>query len=171
MKNWWFWIVVLQKTFESPLESMEIKPVNPKGNQTWIFIGRTDAEAEVPILWPPHSKTRLIGKDPDAGKDWRQRRKGWQRMRWLDGISDSVHMSLSKLQKIVKDREAWCAVGHRITYSQNLDTERQHNGPSYLWFFCICDSSISVVTPQRKPLGFLHFWASSTCHRLNHSVP
>ena len=75
-ENWWFWTVVLEKTPESPLDRNEIKPVNPKGNQPWIFIGRTDAEAEAPILWPPDVKSWLIGKDPDAGKDWRQEEKG-----------------------------------------------------------------------------------------------
>ena len=75
-KNWCFWTVVLQKTLENPLDCKEIKPVNPKRNQSWIFIGRTDAEAEVPILWPPDAKNWLIGKYPDAGKDWRQEEKG-----------------------------------------------------------------------------------------------
>ena len=75
-KNWSFWTVVLEKTFESPLDFKEIQPVNPKGNQSWIFIGRTDAEAETPVLWPPDVKNWLIGKDPDAGKDWRQEEKG-----------------------------------------------------------------------------------------------
>ena len=72
LKNWCFWTVVLEKTLESPLDCRETQLVNPKGNQSWIFIGRTDAEAETPILWPPNSKNWLIGKDPDAGKDWRQ---------------------------------------------------------------------------------------------------
>ena len=76
LKNWCFWIVVLEKTLESPLDCKEIKPVNPTGNQSWIFIGRTDAEAEGPILWPPDAKNWLTGKDPDAGKDWRQEDKG-----------------------------------------------------------------------------------------------
>ena len=76
MKNWCFWIVVLEKTLESPLDSKEIKPVNPKGNQPWMFIGRTDAEAEDLILWPPDANSQLIGKDPDAGKDWGQEEKG-----------------------------------------------------------------------------------------------
>ena len=75
-KNWCFWTVVLEKTLESPLDCMEILPVHPKGNQSWIFIGRTDAENEVPTLWPPDAKNWLIGKDPDAGKDWRQEVKG-----------------------------------------------------------------------------------------------
>ena len=76
MKNWYFWTVVLEKTPESPLDGKEIKVVNPKGNQPWIFIGSTDVEAEAPILWPPDVKSLLIGKDPDAGKDWRQEEKG-----------------------------------------------------------------------------------------------
>ena len=90
---------------ESRLDSKETKPVNPKGNQPWIFIGSTDAKAEVPILWLPAVKSWLIGKDPDAGKDWEQK----HRVGWWDGITDSMDMRLSKLQQIVKDREAWHA--------------------------------------------------------------
>ena len=98
-----------------PLDS-KIKPVNPKENQLWIFIGRTDAEAEAPILWPPDAKIGLIGKDPDAGKDWRQEKRmtGWDE---LNGITDSMDMSLSKLQETVKDREAWHAEVHGLTNS------------------------------------------------------
>ena len=76
LKNWCFWTMVLEKTLESPLHCEKIQPVNPKGNQSWMFIGRTDVEAETPILWPPDVKNRLLGKDPDAGKDWRQEEKG-----------------------------------------------------------------------------------------------
>ena len=75
-KNWCFWTVVLEKTLESPLDCKEIQPVHPKGDQSWVFIGKTDAEAETPILWPPHAKSWLIGKDSDAGRDWGQEEKG-----------------------------------------------------------------------------------------------
>ena len=87
-KNWCFWILVLEKTLESPLDYKEIQAVHPKGNQSWIFIGRTDAEAETPILWPPDAMNWLLSKDPDAGKDWRREEKGmgWQSLRWLDGL-------------------------------------------------------------------------------------
>ena len=88
LQNWYFWTVVLEKTLESPLDSKEIKPVNPKGNQPWIFIGGTDAE--IPILWSPEAQSQLIGKDPDAGKDWGQKEKGVaedEMVRWYHWLS------------------------------------------------------------------------------------
>ena len=85
LKNWCFWTVVLGKTLESLLDCKEIQPVHPKGDQSWTVTGRIDNEAETPIFWPPDGKNWLIWEDPDAGNDWRQEERGWQRMRWLDG--------------------------------------------------------------------------------------
>ena len=118
MKNWCFWTVVLKKTLESPLDCKEIQPVHPKGDQSWVFIGKADAEAETPILWPPHAKSWLIGKDPDAGRDWGQEEKGtaedemavWHHR--LDGLS------VSKFRELVMNREAWSAVIHGVTKSR-----------------------------------------------------
>ena len=119
--------MVLQKTLESPLDSKEIKPVNPKGNQPWIFIGRTDAEAL--ILWPPDGKSQLIGKDPSAGKDWGQEEKGVTEDEMVDSISDSLDMNLSKLQEIVMDRELWHAAVRWVTESDI--TEWLNNNKNY----------------------------------------
>ena len=115
-KNWCFWVVVLEKIPKSPLDSKEIQQVHSKGNQSWILIGRTDAEAETPILWPPDAKSQFITLMP--GKIESRRRRGPQRMGWLDGIIDLMHMSLNKLWEMVKYREAWCAAVCVVTNSQ-----------------------------------------------------
>ena len=118
LKNWCFWTAVLEKTLESLLGSKETKSINPKWNQPWIFIGRADAEAEAPILWSPDVKSRPIGKDPDAGKDWRQEEKevtkdeivGWRH--WLNRYKSE------QIWEMVKDREAWCAAVHGAAKNQ-----------------------------------------------------
>ena len=145
-KNWWFWTVVLEKTLESPLNCKEIQPVNPKGNQSWIFIGRTDAEAETPILWSPDVKTWLIWKDPDAGKDWRQEEKGttedemvgWHR--WLDGRESEWTPGVGDGQGGLACCGSW---GRRES-----DTTEQRNWTDWMNRFITSTKTLIAILPS-----------------------
>ena len=150
LKNWCFWTVVLEKTLERPLDSKEIKPVHPKGDQPWRFIGKTGAEAEAPILWPPDVKSCL------TGKDWCRRRRRWQRVRWWDGITDSVDMSLNKFQEIVKDKEAWHAAVHRVPKSHT----RLSDWTELNWYLYHLEFSSLLVSPISACQNPIHSWRS-----------
>ena len=156
-KNWSVQNVLLEKTLESPLDCKEIKPVSPVGNQPRIFIGRTDAEAEAPVLWLLDVKSLLIEKDPDAGKDWGQEEKGRQRMSWLEGITNSIDMSLRRLLEVVKDREAWVlqSVGsQRVNGTTTLEMELKCRE---LQALCGDGSGTQLfrAIPQSPPLSYV----------------
>ena len=122
-KNWCFWTVVLEKTLESPLDCKEIQPVHPKGDQSWMFIGRTDVEAWTPTLWPPDAKSWLMWKNPDAGRDWGQEEKGTtedETVRWHHGLN---RHEFGGLWELVMDREAWHAAVHGVAKSQTQLSE------------------------------------------------
>ena len=137
-KNWCFWTVVLEKTLESPLGSKEIQPVHPKRNLSLVFVGRTDVEAETSIFWPPDVKSWLIWKDPDVGNIVGRRRKGWQRMRWLDGITDLMDMSL-------RNSRSWWWTG-RPGVLQSMGSQRvRHNWKTELNWCFICSATFCLL--------------------------
>ena len=156
-KNWWFWTVLLEKTLDSPLDSKEIQPVHPEDNQSWTFIGRTDAEAETPIFWPPDVKSWLIWKDPDAGKDWRLEEKRTtedEMVGWHHRLRD---MSLSKLLEFVMDNLVCCS----SQGCRELDLTKRLNWTELTWidltytdfyFLFLCHTIFIRLMSSKNPL-------------------
>ena len=150
-QSWCFWTVVLEKTFESPLDCKEIQPVNPKWNQSWICIGRTDAKVEALILWPLDVKCNSLEKTLMLGKIEGKRRRGWQRMRWLDSITNSMDMHLSNLQEIVEDRRAWGDAVHGIANVGHSWTTASSSLARALLLSRFCYSHSSEITVTESP--------------------
>ena len=179
LKNWCFWAVVLEKTLESPLDCKVIKPINPKGKQFTKFIGRTDVEAEAPILWPPDEKKWLIGKDPDIGKYWRQEEEGTTEDEVAGWHYWLMDMSLSKHQELVMDREASSTSVHRVAKSWTWLsdwTELKKVNHQFIFFFKIEKIEEKILVRNIKKGLFLravhsaHLSISSLYHLQRESV-
>ena len=149
LNHWCFWTVVLEKILESPLDCKVIQPVNPRGNRSWIFIGRTDAEAETPILLPHDAKNWLIGKDPDAGRDWGQEEKGMAEDEMVGWHHHMMDMSLSRLWELVVDRKARCTEVHGVAKSQT----QLSDWSELSWWCIVLGSRIPNTLLKRRSRG------------------
>ena len=148
-KNWCFWTVVLEKTLEHPLDCKEIQPVHSKGDQSWVFIGRTDAKAETPILWPPHETSWLIGKHPDAGRDWGQEEKGTTEARWhhwLDGHESEWTLGVGDGQGGLACCNSWGRKESDMTKRLNWTDSYEMESYSIGWYFFLHFTQLVIYT-------------------------